>query len=319
VRTSHPVPSQPFVRGPFEELPELPRVPHPFYTLASREIDVVTDAFPRFRCHVKVHGRGPPLLLVHGLMTSSYSYRYVVEELARHFTCYIPDLPGAGRSEAPVDVAYMPQALAHVVVGIQRALSVEGCACIANSMGGYLAMQAALLFGARTFEKLVMLHAPAIPLPRYRALQLAWALPGSRALFRALVRRDPLRWTHRNVHYIDESLKSLEEAREYAAPFFTDAGLEAFRRYLADTMRADGLEAFAHTLRRRRDDGIAFPVPMQLVYARFDPLVPAITGEKLHALLPQCPIAWLDNASHFAHVDAPRAFLDVALPYLRAP
>ena len=256
-------------------------------------------------------------MLVHGLMTSSYSYRYVVEELGKYFTCYVPDLPGAGRSEAPVSAPYSPHAIASVIVAIMRELKIEGAACIANSMGGYLAMLAALDHGPTTFSRLVMLHAPAIATPRYRVLQAAWHLPKSGALFRGLVRRDPLKWAHSNVHYYDETLKSLEEAREYAAPLFTDAGLEAFRRYLADTMNASALDDFARRLRERRDRGETFPVPTLLVYAKDDPLVPPSTGNALSALLPDCPIIWLEGASHFAHVDAPEKFLKPALSFLR--
>jgi hypothetical protein len=43
---------------------------------------------------------------------------------------------------------------------------------------------------------------------------------------------------HRNVHYYDESLKSLEEAREYGEPLATASGAESFIRYLADAARA---------------------------------------------------------------------------------
>ncbi|MGC4061768.1 MAG: alpha/beta fold hydrolase [Aquabacterium sp.] len=41
-------------------------------------------------------GSGAPLLLVHGYPLSGLTWRHVVPALAPHFTCYIPDLPGAG-------------------------------------------------------------------------------------------------------------------------------------------------------------------------------------------------------------------------------
>src|SRR5207247_1470186 len=105
----------------------------------------------------------------------------VLEGLGRHFTCYVPDLPGAGESQAPVDAEYTPRALGHVIVALQEALHVEKCACVANSMGGYLAMVAALEHGA-IFRRLVQVHAPAMPLFRYSALKFGMSLPGSRSL-----------------------------------------------------------------------------------------------------------------------------------------
>jgi hypothetical protein len=42
---------------------------------------------------------------------------------------------------------------------------------------------------------------------------------------------------HRNVHYFDEELKSLEEAHAYGDPLATPEGSRAFACYLAETMK----------------------------------------------------------------------------------
>ncbi len=306
---------QPFVRGRFEALPDVPRLPHPFFQTPLRRVLVHAAGWPPFTATVRVTGNGPPLLLVHGLMTSAYSWRYVLEGLGKHFTLYIPDLPGGGGSDAVADVAYTPAALAQVLLALQRALNIEGCACVANSMGGYLAM-VTQLEAPTAFSRLVVVHAPAVPRFRYDALRAAWKVPGTRALFRGLVRWDPERFAFKNVHYWDETLKSLEEAREYAAPLKTDAGLESFRRYLADTMDAGALRAFHRTLVKRKSAGQRWPVPLLLLYARRDPMVPPETGPMLHALIPDATLTILDDASHFAHVDAVERFLPPVLAFL---
>ena len=72
-------------------------------------------------------------------------------------------------------------------------------------------------------------------------------------------------------------------------------------------------------MRRRRDAGRPFPVPLSLVYAESDPMVPPSVGRDLAALVPGAELVWLREASHFAHVDAPEAFVDVALGFLGAP
>jgi pimeloyl-ACP methyl ester carboxylesterase len=52
---------------------------------------------------MKVEGNGPPLVLMHGLLGSSFCWRHNTGPLARHFRVYTPDLPlvsmaeGAGR------------------------------------------------------------------------------------------------------------------------------------------------------------------------------------------------------------------------------
>jgi pimeloyl-ACP methyl ester carboxylesterase len=38
-------------------------------------------------------GKGEPLILLHGLGASNYSWRYTVPELAKHYEVFAPDLP----------------------------------------------------------------------------------------------------------------------------------------------------------------------------------------------------------------------------------
>ncbi len=45
-----------------------------------------------------VIGSGPDLVLVHGWPVDARTWRRVVPVLAKHFTCHVIDLPGAGRS-----------------------------------------------------------------------------------------------------------------------------------------------------------------------------------------------------------------------------
>ena len=308
---------RPFQQLPYAQLPAHPRVPHSYLTLPSREVQIDVDGVS-IRTHVKVKGKGPPLLLVHGLMTSSYSFRYVIEPLGQHFTCYVPDLPGAGQSE-PVDVPYTPSFLGRFLLSLARGLGIDGCACIGNSMGGLIALVAALdAHKAKTtsFARLLVLHAPAVPLPRYRALGIAMRLPGSFALLEALVRSDPHRFAHEKVHYQDESLKSLEEAKVYGAPLSTTAGRRALWRYLHDTLDERLLEKLELDLQVRRDSGRRFPIPLQLQYVAYDPVVPAITGPRLRACLPDAEYIELAHGSHFAHVDAVDAFLPPTLAFL---
>lgn len=307
---------KPFHQRPFGELPEAPHRPHGYFATEALDLEVDTRAFGRMKVHVRKHGSGPPLLLLHGLMTSSYSWRYAFEPLGEHFTCYAPDLPANGRSSRVLGVPYTPQNLASWTADVQRALGIRGCAVIGNSMGGYLMMQLAL-DDPESMSRLVNLHSPGVVIPRLRALGVALSLPLARRALASWVQRAPLRWAHKNVHYYDESLKSLEEAREYGAPLANPAGAEGFVSYLADTMHPRWMSAFQRRLAARRDAGKAFPVPLQLIFAERDPMVPPRVGVELHKLVPDAEMVKLRQASHFAHVDAPDRFLPPALRFLR--
>ena len=95
----------PFEQLRFEDLPERPRVPHRYDDADTDDIVVASKPFGRIRVRVVSYGPpvAPPLLLVHGLMTSSYSWRYLFDELGDRFRLVAPDLPGAGRTEPAPD------------------------------------------------------------------------------------------------------------------------------------------------------------------------------------------------------------------------
>lgn len=302
----------PFSQLPYAEVPELPRVPHRFWESAERAVRIETPAWGAVNVSVRVFGHGPPLLLVHGLMTTAYSWRYVLPRLGERFTLYMPDLVGAGRSDKP-DVRYGPDALADSVGATMRALGIAGCPVIGNSMGGYLCMRLAMR-DPSAMSRLVNLHSPGLVTPRNVALSTAWKLlPRPESIVRALVSVAPERWVHRNVHYWDETLKSREEHREYAAPLKTVEGARAFARNLGDTLDVDEMRRFERRLTELHG---RFPVPLLLVYAERDPMVPAEVGRRLHALLPQAEMVWLKDASHFAHVDATERFVDAISDFL---
>lgn len=305
-----------FQQGRFADLPATPTRPHHFHGTEQRTVLVDgVDGWSPIAAHVRVFGEGPPLLLVHGLMTSSYSWRYTFDELGRHYTCFAPDLPGAGRSETDLAADFRPHGLARWLLGLQEALGIVGCDVIGNSMGGYLCMVMALM-RPDAVGRLVNLHSPGVPVPKLVALQWALRVPGAKALLKRIVARDVLRWAHRNVHYYDESLKSLEEAHEYGDVLATEQGFGSFYKYLAETMSMPPMHAFAAALEERRLASLGFPVPLQLVYAEEDPMVAPEVGTVLARRVPDAEFAWLQEASHFAHVDATDRFCAVALDFL---
>ena len=304
---------RPFKRLPFASLPDKPHRPHHFLDIPVEKLTIESRVLGRLAIAVRQKGNGPPLLLVHGLMTSGYSWRYVIDELAARFRVIVPDLPGAGDSDAPA-APLTPEALTTFLGELVAALAIRGCAAVGNSMGGYVCMRLVLADGG-AFSRLVNIHSPALPTFPLRALKLVLSLPGSRAILRAMVHRDPQRWVHRNVHYYDESLKSLEEARVYGAPLVTDAGVRAFTSYLADTMAPRGFRQFLTQLDERRAQGLPFPVPLVHLYARQDPLVPAWIGPRI-AELTASPLEWLEATSHFMHVDTPAPVIAHILQFL---
>ncbi len=108
------------------------------------------DLFPGFETldvegdgatiHLRKSGDGPPLLLVHGYPESHVMWHRVAGDLARRFTCVIPDLRGYGASSLPssdaAHLVYSKRAMAADLVVVMRRLGHDRFAVAGHDRGG---------------------------------------------------------------------------------------------------------------------------------------------------------------------------------------
>jgi len=87
-------------------------------------------------------GSGPPIVLLHGLLGYSFSWRYVLPALAPLRTCYAPDMLGAGFSERP-KIDHSMRATALRLLKFAERLQLDSFDLLGTSRGGAVAMSAA--------------------------------------------------------------------------------------------------------------------------------------------------------------------------------
>src|SRR5580693_8762598 len=113
--------------------------------------------------HVSIHGHdlayymdgeGPALLRLHGIASSSRTWRDVIPLLTDRFTVIAPDLMGHGQSEKPVG-DYSLGAFASGIRDLLEVLDIERASVIGQSFGGGVAMQLAYQHPERC-ERLVL-------------------------------------------------------------------------------------------------------------------------------------------------------------------
>ncbi|MGZ6143305.1 MAG: alpha/beta fold hydrolase, partial [Myxococcales bacterium] len=97
------------------------------------------------RLAVRTVGQGPPLLLVHGWPLSGLTWRKLLPELSRSFTCHAVDLPGAGETEWTADHDFRFEGQARALQRLLPLLGIESCAVIAQDTGATIARRLALL------------------------------------------------------------------------------------------------------------------------------------------------------------------------------
>lgn len=284
------------------KLEPLPSRAHDFFSTPRSRVDVLVPgrSAPVGVSYVE-RGNGPPLLLVHGLMTSAYSWRSIIGPLSARFRVIAIDLPGAGESDAPGDLAQDPKTTASLLEAFCVALKLPPkIAVVGNSLGGYLCLWWALQNPER-FEQLFVIHSPGFPELRLYALRFVTALPGARALFRFLT-RDADSFIVKNQHYRDAKLHSVEGCTEYSRWVSDPARREVLFRTLREAMNPFAMREF-----HRRLAATVSRIPTRLLWSRQDVLVsPAFGRRYQRALGRECTeLIWLEDSSHFTQVDSP--------------
>lgn len=110
-------------------------------------------------------GSGPPLLLVHGLMGYSFSWRFAIPVLAQYATVCAPDLLGAGFSDRPTDLDVTLRAQADRLLQFVDQMGWTSFDLLGTSHGGAVAMMLAAVSVERSDPRLhrLILVAPANP------------------------------------------------------------------------------------------------------------------------------------------------------------
>lgn len=246
-----------------------------------------------------VTGEGPDILLLHGNPASTYSWRHLVEPLARTHRVHAIDLPGYGFSEKPADAPYTVTWLAGHVAAYLQAAGVESAIVVGNSMGGEVASELAALY-PRSTRGLVLIAPAGLrsdePDERPLALRIA-SLPLLGRLLTKLPFRSVLAGALREAYY-DPTL-------------ITDADIDA---YYAPTRSRNGLTAFLARMRRDTSldrSGIVRGIraPTLVILGEVDRLVPLSVGRRYGEIIAGSRVAVIEKAGHVPQEERPDAVL----------
>jgi pimeloyl-ACP methyl ester carboxylesterase len=135
-------PEEQFIRT--GERDRISDAPPPDTTISEHWLEL-----PEGRMRYLQAGAGPPLILVHGLMGYSFSWRFTIPALAPHATVYAIDNPGAGFSPAREGMDCTLRATAERVLQFADALGLKHFDLLGTSHGGGVAMLVAAICAER--------------------------------------------------------------------------------------------------------------------------------------------------------------------------
>ena len=251
---------------------------------------------------VLVHGRrigysdvgtGPPLVLLHGGMDDSRSWRWQVDGLSDEFRVLAWDAPGCGQSSDPPESWRMPE-YADCLKAWLDAVAIRQPNLLGLSWGSAIALE------------LYHRH-PGVP----RSLVLAsayagWAgsLPAEEVAGRlegVLAAADLPR---------DELLKGWPGLLSPAAPPELVEELVSIWADNAGTIHPSGYRAMAHSMAEAdlRDVLPGIDGPTLLIYGDQDQRSPLPIAEDLRGRIPSARLAVIPGAGHVSNAEAPNEF-----------
>ena len=260
-------------------------------------------------------GSGRPLVLVHGLMGYSFSWRFAIPALAAQASVYAIDNLGAGLSITPPGMDCSMRAAAVRVLQFVDAMGIGDYDLLGTSHGGAVAMLAAAISADRSDLRLqrLILVAPVNPWSRHgRRLAPLLGSPLGSFLFHHIVEHwrflDYL-WLRRL--FADGSRIPPDSLDGYRVPVRQNRGFEHGRR-IVSTWTAD-LADLQQSLSKIRD------YPTLLVWGTRDRAVSVRSAEPLRQNFHDSKLVVLQNVGHLPYEESPQEFNRAILSFLAEP
>ncbi|MER6083499.1 alpha/beta hydrolase [Streptomyces sp. NPDC001833] len=266
-----------------------------------------------------IGGHGPTLLLIHGYPQTWYEWHGIMPALARHYTVIAPDLPGAGRSDAPAsgyDKKTMAAELHALLVSLGKDQDVN---VVGHDIGTMVAYSYAAQY-PHSVRKLVLSEAP-IPDPGiYKFPALTAKGPGvwnfgffslQTGLPESLIRGRELTWTSGFMRGIAVRKDAL-----------TPDDLAVFASYLRDYAHLEASFAWFRTFPQDIADNARFrkrPLTMPVLAIGADGSLGSSVAQQVRQYATHVTPAVVPDSGHWIYEEHPKEMTDMLLRFLDGP
>jgi pimeloyl-ACP methyl ester carboxylesterase len=240
------------------------------------------------------------LLLVHGLLGYSFSWRFAIPVLAQSSTIYAIDLPGTGFSDRPPNPNCSLMASAERLLSFMDKTSLDSCDLLGTSHGGAVSMMAATLAPDRI--RRLILVAPVNP----------WSAHGKR--FSAFVSSPVVAPLFLNLAPRVRILDEFYLRRMFGDPRRVPAdSLEGYRK----PMRIPGSYEYGVGVARSWNRDLKelesmLPrirhIPSLLIWGSSDVLVDPASATQLKQRFTHCRLVMFEGAGHLPYEEVPKEF-----------
>src|SRR6185295_5030978 len=102
----------------------------------------------------EVYGSGDPILCLHGLGASLYSWRHFVAPFSHNNKLILVDLKGCGKSPKPLDSDYSIEQKVDDIYNLILEENLTHLTLVGNSLGGAIALLVAIRLGTEKDDRL---------------------------------------------------------------------------------------------------------------------------------------------------------------------
>ena len=251
---------------------------------------------PDMELFYEVTGDGPPLLLIHGLGSSSRDWENQVEPFAKDYQVITLDLRGHGQSSKPTG-PYSVRMFAEDTDALIRALGVAPVHVVGISMGGMVAFELAVRFPELLRSMVVVNSYPEMRVETFREYLQIWR----RYIFLELLgmRGTGLMLSKHLFPYPEQA-----DLRELFVQRWAENDKRAYRESLRAIVNWDVEERISE---------IRCPV---LVVASDQDYMPLEEKKDYAAKIPNAKLVVIEDARHAVTAERPEQFNAIVMEFL---
>jgi pimeloyl-ACP methyl ester carboxylesterase len=232
------------------------------------------------------------LVLLHGFLSSSFSFRHLIPLLKEDYNVISVDLPPFGKSGKISSFKYSYENLAATVVELMKSLGIHEFNVVGHSMGGQIAMNI-LLHHPDHAKKGILLCSSGYLKKASLPLVLSSYIPYFHLYVKFHLARSGVKQNLQNVVY-DHSMINDEMLYGYLTPFLED---DIFKALTMMIRHREG-DLSSEELRKIK-------APCLLIWGEHDRVVPVRIGRKLNNDLKNSELIILKETGHLVPEERP--------------
>ncbi|MDQ0216501.1 pimeloyl-ACP methyl ester carboxylesterase [Oikeobacillus pervagus] len=244
------------------------------------------------------------ILLLHGFLSSSFSFRKLIPLLKEDYSVITVDWPPFGKSQRPKRFIYSYENIAKTIIQFLQMMSFESIHIIGHSMGGQLALHM-MKQNPNYIERSVLLSCSSYIERAKKKYIAASFLPFSSHLIKRWLEKTGVEGNLHQVVYQPQLIDD-EMIVGYTEPFTNKAifrGLVKFLRHREADLSSEILRTIS--------------TPCLLIWGEKDRVVPVEVGKRLASDLQNSEFIVLKETGHLIPEEKPEEVMEFIQKFLR--